>query len=71
MAAVAVRTHRQSRGESSRVESHESCRVKSLDAACSIFVSQKPVIRRDGTNGRREAYCFREGPRDNLRRLAS
>jgi len=26
--------------ESSRVESHESCRVKSLDAACSIFVSQ-------------------------------
>jgi len=34
--------------ESSRVESHESCRVKSLDAACSIFVSQTLVIGRDG-----------------------
>ena len=43
MAAAAVRTHQQS-----RVESHESCRVKSLDAACSIFVSQTLVIGRDG-----------------------
>ena len=34
--------------ESSRVESHESCRVKSLDAACFIFVSQTLVIGRDG-----------------------
>ena len=34
--------------ESSRVESRESCRVKSLDAACSIFVSQTLVIGRDG-----------------------
>ena len=34
--------------ESSRVQSHESCRVKSLDAACSIFVSQTLVIGRDG-----------------------
>ena len=34
--------------ESSRVESHESCRVKSLDAACSIFVSLTIVIGRDG-----------------------
>ena len=35
----------------SRVESspsHESCRVKSLDAACSTFVSQTLVIGRDG-----------------------
>jgi len=45
---VRVRTHRQSRVESSRVESHESCRVKSLDAACSIFVSQALVIGRNG-----------------------
>jgi hypothetical protein len=43
MAAAAVRTHQQS-----RVESHESCRVKSLDAACSIFVSQALVIGRGG-----------------------
>jgi len=34
--------------ESSRVASHESCRVKSLNAACSIFVSQTLVIGRDG-----------------------
>ena len=34
--------------ESSRVKSRESCRVKSLDAACSIFVSQNLVIGRDG-----------------------
>ena len=34
----------------SRVESHESCWVKSLDASCFIFVSQTPVIRRDGKN---------------------
>ena len=34
--------------ESSPVQSHESCRVKSLDAACSIFVSQTLVIGRDG-----------------------
>ena len=33
---------------SSRVEAHESCRVKSLDAACLIFVSRTPVIDRDG-----------------------
>jgi len=65
MAAAAVRTHRQS-----RVQSHESCRVKSLDAACFIFVSQTPVIGRDGRNGCREAYCFSSGPRGNLRRLA-
>jgi len=32
----------------SRVESHGSCRVKSLDAACSIFVSQALVIGRGG-----------------------
>ena len=43
MAAAAVRTHQQS-----RVKSRESCRVKSLDAACSIFVSQTLVIGRDG-----------------------
>ena len=43
MAAAAVRTHQQS-----RVQSHESCRVKSLDAACSIFVSQTLMIGRDG-----------------------
>jgi len=43
MAAAAVRTHQQS-----RVESHESCRVRSLDAACSVFVSQTLVIGRDG-----------------------
>jgi len=35
-------------GGSSRVQSHESCRVKSLDAACSIFFSQTLVIGRDG-----------------------
>ena len=43
MAAAAVSTHQQS-----RVESHESCRVMRLDATCSIFVSQTPVIGRDG-----------------------
>jgi len=43
MAAAAVRTHQQS-----RVESHESCRVKSLDAACFNFVSKILVIVRDG-----------------------
>ena len=32
----------------SRVESLESCRVKSLDAACFIFASRTPVIGRDG-----------------------
>jgi len=65
MAAAAVRTHQQS-----RVESRESCRVKSLDTACFIFVIQTPVIGRDGRNGCREAYSFSEGPRGNLRRLA-
>ena len=65
MAAEAVGTHQQS-----RVETHESCRVKSLDAACFIFVSHTPVIGRDGRNGCREAYSFSEGPRGNLRRLA-
>ena len=34
--------------ELSPVQSHESCRVKSLDAACSIFDSQTLVIGRDG-----------------------
>jgi hypothetical protein len=34
--------------ESSRVEYHESCRVKSFDAACFIFVSRVPVSGRDG-----------------------
>jgi len=53
MAAAAVRTHQECRVESSPVESShtslaESCRVKSLDAACSIFVSQTLVIGRDG-----------------------
>ena len=43
MAAAAVRTHQQS-----RVKSREACRVKSLDAACSIFVSQTLVIGSDG-----------------------
>ena len=43
MAAAAVHTHHQS-----RVKSHESCRVMSLDATCSIFVSQTLVIVRDG-----------------------
>ena len=38
------------RVESSRVESHESCRVKRRDAACFIFVSQTLVIGRDGRN---------------------
>ena len=42
--------------ESSRVQSHESCRVKSIDAACSIFVSQTLVIGRDG--------CYLEEERD-------
>jgi hypothetical protein len=56
--------------ESSRVQSHKSCRVKSFDAVCFIFVSQTPVIGRDGRNGCREAYSFSEGPRRNLRRLA-
>ena len=36
------------RVESSRVESYESCRVMSLDSACSTFVSQILVIVRDG-----------------------
>jgi ribulose kinase len=43
MAAAAVRTHQQS-----RVESRESCQVKSLDAACSIFVRHTLVTERDG-----------------------
>ena len=41
-----------------RVESHESCRIKSLDAACFIFVTQTPVIGHDGRNGCTEAYFF-------------
>ena len=58
MAAAAVRTHQERRGESSPVQSssvqsspvqsYESCRVKSLDAACSIFVSQTLVVGRNG-----------------------
>jgi len=59
-----------SRVESSPVQSHESCRVKSLHAACFIFVSQIPVIGRNGRNGCREACSLGEGPRGNLRRLA-
>ena len=43
MAAAAVRRHQQS-----RVEFHEFFRVKSLDAKCSIFVSQTLVVVRDG-----------------------
>jgi len=42
MAAAAIRTHQQG-----RVESHESCRGKRLDAACSIFVSRTLVIGHD------------------------
>ena len=38
-----VRTH-----QLSRIESYESCRAKSLDATCSIFVSQTLVIGHDG-----------------------
>jgi hypothetical protein len=56
--------------ESSRVESHESCRVKSRDAACFIFVSQTLVIGRDGRNGCREVCSISERPGGNLRRLA-
>ena len=33
--------------ESSPVQSHESCRVERLDAACSVFLSQTLVIGRD------------------------
>ena len=33
---------------SSRIESHESCRVKSLDVASFIYISQTRVIGRDG-----------------------
>ena len=44
-------THQQSRVESSRVESHESCRVGFLDAAGFIFVSRTPEI------GREVYYC--------------
>ena len=51
MAAEAVRTHQQSRVESSQT---------SLDAACIIFVSPIPVIGRDGRNGYRESYSFSE-----------
>ena len=45
MAAAAVRTHQESRVESSHTSLAES---KSLDAARSIFVSQTLVIGRDG-----------------------
>jgi hypothetical protein len=34
--------------ELSRVEPHESCRIKSPDAACFIFVCQTPAIVRGG-----------------------
>jgi hypothetical protein len=37
-----------SRVESIPVQSHESCRIKSLVAACYIFVSKTLVIGRDG-----------------------
>ena len=40
---ISVRTHQQS-----RVESHESCRVMSLVATCSILISQTPVTVGDG-----------------------
>jgi hypothetical protein len=40
----------------SRVESRESCRVKSLDAACSLFVSLTLVIRADGCYFALEMY---------------
>jgi hypothetical protein len=59
-----------SRVESSTVQSHESCWVKSLHAAYFIFVSQTPVIGRDGRNGCREACSLDEGLRGNLRRIA-
>ena len=69
MAAAAVHTHQQS-----RIESRESCRVKSLDAACSIFISQTSDrvwrLLSWGINGCRKAYSFTQGPRGNLRRLA-
>jgi len=45
MAAAAVRTHQESRVQSSHTSRAES---KSLDAACSIFVSQTLVIGHDG-----------------------
>ena len=66
----AVHTHQQS-----RVESHEYCRVKSLDATCSVFVSQTLVIRRGdcclaGKYGYRKAYSSSEGPRGYLRHFA-
>ena len=56
--------------QSSPLQSHESCWVKSLDAACFIFASQTPVIGRDWRKGWREADSFSEGPRGNLRRFA-
>ena len=66
MAAAAVHTHQQS-----QVESHESCRVRSLDAACSIFVSRTLVIGLlSWKNGCGKDYSFSYGPWGNLRRLA-
>ena len=56
-----VRTHQQSRVESSPIQpsqTQQRCRVKSLDAASFIFVSQTPVIGREGRNGCRGAYSF-------------
>jgi hypothetical protein len=63
MDTAAVHTHQQSR-VTRILLSHMS-----RDAACFIFISQTPVIRRDGRNGCREAYSSSEGPRGNLRRL--
>jgi len=66
MPAAAVRTHQQS-----RVESHESCRVMSLDAACFIFVSDRAWrLLSWGKNWCGKAYSFSYGPRGNLRRFA-
>jgi len=67
MAAEAVRTHQQIRVESSRVE---SCRDKSLCAACLIFVTQNPVFGREGRNGIRDPYIFNQVTLSNLQRLA-
>ena len=50
---VKVGTHQQS-----LVQSHESCRFKSLDVSCLNFVSHTPVFGRDGRNGCRENYSL-------------
>jgi hypothetical protein len=60
---MAMRRNVYPSAESSPVQSRESYRVKSLDAACSIFVSQTLVTRGDGCyfaleNGCRKVYSF-------------